>query len=181
MHLVSLTHARGTKAGVGCSQHSVISTWLPLSALTTSSATVIRSACDFFFLGDQHGPRAEEKVCVSLSLDERLRMMKDSTSCFGGPLPVFVAAEATATTTDDRGRPRSSRTLPGDEDEHSADGDESVFQGGHGEDGELSFILERQHSQQPPTPRRPTGVPLKTWAQVNLIINSAIGLDPGLL
>lgn len=40
-----------------------------------------------------------------------------------------------------RGRPTSSRTLSGDEYEHSADGEESVFQRGHGQDGELSFIL----------------------------------------
>lgn len=42
---------------------------------------------------------------------------------------VFVALEVTVMMTDgdNRGRLRSSRTLPGDEDEHSADRDEPVF------------------------------------------------------
>lgn len=72
------------KAGVACSQHSVISTGLPLSVFTTSLATV----CLFLFFSVKHGLHTVEHAHVSLSFGEWLRM-RDSTICFSGPLPVL--------------------------------------------------------------------------------------------
>lgn len=46
----------------------------------------------------------------------------------------------------------SPRPLAGDEDENSADGDEPVLEGGHGEDGELGSVLQRKDGEEPPAP-----------------------------
>lgn len=81
------------EAGVACSQHSVISTGLLLSVFTTSFATVSRSACLFFFFCKSTWT-AQRRAGVSLSFKKWLQM-RDLTSCFSGPLPVFVAPEAT--------------------------------------------------------------------------------------
>jgi len=50
-----------------------------------------------------------------------------------------------------------------------ANGNQPVLKSGHGEDGQLGFVFQGQHSQQPPTPYRTTGVPLgKTRPESNL-------------
>lgn len=54
----------------------------------------------------------------------------------------------------------SPRPLAGDKDEHPADGDEAVFERGHGEDGELGPILQRKNSQEPPAPGGTAGTGL---------------------
>ena len=56
---------------------------------------------------------------------------------------------------------KSSRPLPRDKDEDPADGDEAVFQGGHGQDGELGTVFQRQNRQKPPTPGRTTCTALR--------------------
>lgn len=56
---------------------------------------------------------------------------------------------------------RSSGSLARDEDKDPADGDEAVLEEGHGQDGELGTVVQRQHSQQPPSPRWTTGITLE--------------------
>lgn len=56
---------------------------------------------------------------------------------------------------------RSSGSLARDEDQDPADGNEAVLEGGHGQDGELGTVVQRQHSQQPPSPRWTTGITLE--------------------
>lgn len=56
---------------------------------------------------------------------------------------------------------QSPRPLACNEDENSADGNEAVLEGGHGQDGELSSILQWKDSKQPPTPGGTTGTGLQ--------------------
>lgn len=58
-------------------------------------------------------------------------------------------------------RRRSPRPPPADEDEDPADGDEAVLEGGHGQDGELGSVLQREDGEQPPAPGRTTGTGLQ--------------------
>lgn len=60
-----------------------------------------------------------------------------------------------------RGSGWSPRPFACDKDEHSADGDEAVFEWGHGEDGELGTILQRKNSKKPPAPGRTAGTDLQ--------------------
>lgn len=57
----------------------------------------------------------------------------------------------------------SPRPLARDEDENSADGDQPVLEGVHGQDGELGSILQRKDSKQPPAPGRTAGTGL--WGE----------------
>lgn len=56
---------------------------------------------------------------------------------------------------------RSPRPLARDEDENSADGDETVLEGRHGQDGELGSVFQRKYSKQPPAPGWPAGTGLQ--------------------
>ena len=56
---------------------------------------------------------------------------------------------------------RSSWPLACDEDEDPADGDEAVLEGGHGQNGELGPVLQREDGKQPPAPGRTTGTGLQ--------------------
>lgn len=61
---------------------------------------------------------------------------------------------------------RSPRPLACDEDENSADGNETVLEGRHGQDGELGSVFQRKYSKQPPAPGWPAG----TGLQENTVI-----------
>lgn len=63
---------------------------------------------------------------------------------------------------------RSPRPLACDEDENSADGNETVLEGRHGQDGELGSVFQRKYSKQPPAPGRPAG----TGLQENTVIHN---------
>lgn len=56
---------------------------------------------------------------------------------------------------------RSPRPLARDEDENSADGNETVLEGRHGQDGELGSVFQRKYSKQPPAPGWPAGTGLQ--------------------
>lgn len=59
------------------------------------------------------------------------------------------------------GRGSSPGPLPCDEDENSADGDQPILEGGHGQDGELGPALQGKNRQEPPVPGRPAGQSLQ--------------------
>lgn len=60
-----------------------------------------------------------------------------------------------------RGAGPSPRPFACDKDEHPADGDEAVFERGHGQDGELGTILQGKNSKKPPAPGGAAGTGLQ--------------------
>lgn len=72
-----------------------------------------------------------------------------------------IEAQAILVSSPHRAAGQSPRPLARDEDEDPADGDETVFEGGHGQDGELGSILQRKDSEQPPAPGWTAGTGLQ--------------------